>query len=475
MEIIIMTNLFYSMPTLACYANDNDALVPELWAQESLVILEENMVMAGLVHRDFSPEVAKFGDYVHTRRPGTFSVKRKTDTDTVTNQDAVATDVQVPLDQHMYVSFTIKDGEASKSFKDLVEMYLQPAAMEIASSVDRVLCGQAHRFLANRVGSLTEMSSTTSKDTLLEGRELLNENKAHVAGRNLVISPGCETELLKTELFISAEKRGDAGTALREASLGRVLGFDTYMDQNVPSITKASADYVDGVTDEAEPLAETTINLTVLALAHVATAGEFIWLEGEGRPHVISTVTDDGTNTTAVTIVDPLEVAVASGAVVTVYKKCAVSGNYAAGYAKEITLTQGGAFNIPQQGQLLAFGTGTSRHTYTVISAVADGNDVDVLLDRPLESSLTTADPAFPGPAGGFNMAFHRNSIALVSRPLALPNNALGVRSAIGSYNDVTMRVAMQYDISQQGTVVTLDLLCGVALLDANLGCLVLS
>jgi len=33
-------NLF----TLTCYANDNDAMVPELWAQESLAILEENMV-----------------------------------------------------------------------------------------------------------------------------------------------------------------------------------------------------------------------------------------------------------------------------------------------------------------------------------------------------------------------------------------------------------------------------------------------
>lgn len=27
-----------------CYANDNDALIPELWANESLAILEENMV-----------------------------------------------------------------------------------------------------------------------------------------------------------------------------------------------------------------------------------------------------------------------------------------------------------------------------------------------------------------------------------------------------------------------------------------------
>jgi hypothetical protein len=31
-------------PFILCYANDNDALIPEIWANESLAILEENMV-----------------------------------------------------------------------------------------------------------------------------------------------------------------------------------------------------------------------------------------------------------------------------------------------------------------------------------------------------------------------------------------------------------------------------------------------
>lgn len=37
-------NLFYAAPVIACFANNNDALIPELWAQEGLAILEENMV-----------------------------------------------------------------------------------------------------------------------------------------------------------------------------------------------------------------------------------------------------------------------------------------------------------------------------------------------------------------------------------------------------------------------------------------------
>lgn len=53
------------------YSNSNsiDPLIPELWAQESIAILEENMVAPLLVHRDFEPVVASFGDTVHTRKP----------------------------------------------------------------------------------------------------------------------------------------------------------------------------------------------------------------------------------------------------------------------------------------------------------------------------------------------------------------------------------------------------------------------
>lgn len=90
---------------LLVYANDVDAFIPELWAQESLAILEENIVAAALVHRDFQDEIKDFGDVVHTRRPGEFTAKRKTNDDSVTKQNVTATKVQVPLDQHIHVSF----------------------------------------------------------------------------------------------------------------------------------------------------------------------------------------------------------------------------------------------------------------------------------------------------------------------------------------------------------------------------------
>lgn len=41
----------YSRPFMAVYDNSISAFIPQFWANESLAILEENMVMGNLVHR----------------------------------------------------------------------------------------------------------------------------------------------------------------------------------------------------------------------------------------------------------------------------------------------------------------------------------------------------------------------------------------------------------------------------------------
>ena len=463
----------YTEPQLACYANDNDAMIPEKWANESLAILEENMVMARLVHRDFSMEVANFGDVVNTRRPAEFITKRKIDTDTVTNQDATVTNVSVPLNQHIYVTFTLKDGESTKSFQDLVDIYMAPASMQIARSVDRVLLGQAPRFSDNAVGRLKEMTSSNAKEFILAARQKLNDNKAYPRGRNLVLTSASETDMLGTDLFVAADSRGDDGTALREASLGRILGFDTYMDQNTPYATDTTAEVATDGNHTAGASPGDTGNKAFTS-AYTVVVGEYVWITGEGQLHEIKALT--GT-TSGITLNDPYVNTVAANAVSYIYKSCDVNGAYASGWSKRILLDGFAANKGPVVGQILSFGTtnGGDRHTYVVIETTdVTTTSKYVLLDRPLTAALANNDLAFPGPAGSINLAFHRDALALVSRPLALPDTALGVRTAVGAYNDVAMRVAMQYNISSQGTVVTLDLLCGVQVLDENLGCLLL-
>jgi hypothetical protein len=467
-----MNLLYVSVACITCYANDNDALIPEIWAMEGLRILEANLVMANLVHRDFSPLVANFGDVVNTRRPADLRSMRKTDADSVTSQDAVVTNVRVPLDQHHIQSIVIKDGEASKSMADLIQVHLEPAVKALARGVDRGLLGQAHRFFRTpslRAGRLNSLSSSNAKDYTLEAREILNKNLATPEGRNLVLSPSSETALLKTDIFTKANERGDGGTALENARLGRILGFDTYMAQNVPALT-TGADTIAGTITNALAAGGSGSQACTIT-GYDVTVGAYAIVAGNDQPTFVTARTF-GTDTTAITLNEANKYATGASAVVTVFKACDVKGAFAAGYTKEIVVDGWTASSAPQVGQMISFGTGGSRQTYAILeSYLSASGEQSLLLDRPLDSAIADNDKAFPGPYGAFNLAFQRDAIAMVNRPLARP---MGVPNYVADYKGLTLRVVMQYDSSIQGHRVNLDLLCGYALLNANLGSLLL-
>ena len=65
------------------------------------------------------------------------------------------------------------------------------------------------------------------------------------------------------------------------------------------------------------------------------------------------------------------------------------------------------------------------------------------------------------------SIAFHRNAFALVTRQLQLPEGASS--AAIMNYDGFGLRVVRGYDISTKTDMVSIDMLCGVKLLDNKL------
>lgn len=453
------------VPFLSVFDDYPDAYIPELWANESIAILEENMVIASLIHRDFEPIIAAYGDTVNTRKPGEFLAKRKTTADSVTVQTPTTTNVAVILNQHFHTSFLIKDGDQSKSFKDLVVEYLQPAMLSVARAIDQVVSSQVYQFINNGAGHLGVLDGTNADTYLLDTRQKLNINKAYVMGRNLVLSTVAETALLKDKNFTQAYAVGDEGTALREASLGRKYGFDIFMAQNTPFVDSSAQDTVAGAINNALGYPAGTTSFTVDAFVAAIPAGSWIKITGDDTPLRVSSTTGGSTPTVIVTT-KASKTAVLNDAVVTVYKPGAVNltAGYASGWAKEIVYDTS-VFD-PQVGQLVSF-TATGE-VYGIIEV--DTTAKTILLDRPLESALANDDKLFLGPGGSYNFAFHKNAIALVTRPLALPMQGTGARAGIANYNNMSMRVVMTYDGNKQGTLVTLDTLLGVKVLDVNLG-----
>lgn len=468
-------NELYASPRLAVYANDNDALVPEVWANESLMILDDHLVAASMVHRDFSMEVANFGDIVNTRRPSKMRTTRKVDGVNVTEQDAVVTNVQVALDQHISQGFRINDGEWTKSFKNLAETHLAPAVQAAARGVDRSVLGQVHKFYrtpTKRAGKLGGLSSSTAQDYLLEAFQIMNVDNVPDEDRSALYAPTSETAFLKTNLFVAAEQRGDGGAALESARLGRLYNFANFRARNIPSLSsKVGPDDVTGTITNALAAGGSGSQACTIT-GYEVQPGEFAVVTGNDQPTFVTAATAS-TNTTAITLNEANKYATAASAPVTVYTAMDVKGAYAVGWYGEIVID--GWTVAPQTGQLIAFGTGANRRTYTIIESRLTGSgEQSITVDRPLEVALTDNQLAFPGPVGDYNLVMHRNALALVTRPLALPPSGSGVRSAIAAYNDMVMRVQMQYDITAGATKFVVDLLFGVALLDQELGVILL-
>ena len=207
----------------------NTFLTPDIIAKEALMQLRNNAVMAKLVHRDYSDEfVSGVGDTVTIRKPAKFTAKEYNGSIDV--QDATEGSVAVKLDKLLDVSFAVTSKQLTLDIKDFSEQLLVPAMQAFNDKIDAYLLGLADD-ITNEVSYVSGTSNI--RNTLVDARKYLTNAAAPMTDRRFVYSGDIEADLLKTDLFLSADKVGDEGTALREASLGRKFGLDFYVDQNV--------------------------------------------------------------------------------------------------------------------------------------------------------------------------------------------------------------------------------------------------
>jgi hypothetical protein len=451
--------------------NDIDALIPEVWAQEALMVLEANAVAAGLVYRDFEDEIAQFGDIVNAHRPRKFQAKRKGYDDDVVTQAAVADNIPVPLNQHLYTSFIIKDGEESKSFKSLRDMYLIPALESINQAMDVMVLGQVYNFLDNAVGQL---GVALDEDTVVDIETKFNTLHVPPGQRWGLLTPQAKGQASKIDKFTDAHRIGDDGTAIRTGSLGFLYGTNWIMAQNAPFISSEREVYLTALTAN-EPIGETVLAVTAFAAEHDAHIGGWLTVAGDMTPQKIISV-DNAAET--ITISPGLRDACVSTAVVTVYVPGLIdlSAGYAADWYKEIEIDT--VTVAPETGQLMSLDDATTPAAFTSESAYAvmpGATTTLVLPEVPVRVAVENNDIVGLGPSGNYSFCFHPEAIALVTRPLAAPAAGTGALASVASYNGLSIRVVMTYDGIKQGHLVTVDMLCGIKVLNTDLGIPLLS
>lgn len=250
---------------------NNVFLTPEVVAKEALMVLTSNLVMADLVHRDYSEEFVNVGDTVSIRKPAKFVAKNFTGT--AEAQDITEGSVSVKLDRFRDVTVAVTSKQMALDIADFSSQVVAPAMQAIAQAIDEdILAVAAEKAGMVRSG---DPNATDLADIAALAKHL-DIAKAPVQNRALVLHPEHKYRYALTDNLSKVSYAGDNET-LRDALLGRIYTLDTYMDQNAPDSNAenpgtAEGFSITGIMGESK--------VTVSGLTGTIAAGDGFILDG---------------------------------------------------------------------------------------------------------------------------------------------------------------------------------------------------
>jgi hypothetical protein len=456
------TNFLLKTITPFCYGpldgiNPTDGLIPKKWARESLLRVQSQAVLPMLVHRNYSKDIASYGDTVNAHLPGRFSMKRKQSGQNVTTQEVSLVSVPVVLDGWGHVSFVIDDAHAALSFVDLEALYLAPAMDAIIDGLEYALLGRMYAFMGTQ-NAVGQLGAGMPFETLTAINERCDSLK--MPTRYVTIGSKTKMEMLNNKDLVTADKIGDDGTRLRTASIGEVLGCQyVYSDKLISPAKNEVVSTASGAIDKTGGYPEGTKVLVVKTATVAAKVNTFITVAGDMTPQRITAST-----ITSYTIEPGLVSPVADSAVVTAYRGFATNASKDIQAIDAVAVTSWASDAVAGQPVCVA-------GFYDGLLENAELTSVQPTI--ALQAPITSGDAVGVAPNGGYNLAFDPNAIALVTRPLPLPPKE--VEAYVTSLNGIGMRVTKTYDGVAQGTRITLDFLYGTKMLNNQLGFMVYS
>lgn len=300
-------------------ANVLTEVAPKLLAQ-GLMALRENAVMPRLVNRDYESEAAEKGTTVTIPIPSAIA-DRAVAPNVVppASVDSAPTSALIPLDQWREAPFHLTDKEVLESMDGTIPMQ--------ASEAVKSLVNYANAFIMSKykgvygvfgAAGTTPFGSTTSEAT--GTRKVLNNQLAPLDNRRFVIDPDAEANALDLRAFQDMSFSGSA-QAIVEGKINRKLGFDWFMDQQVPTHTKGIATGTPltngtGAIGDATVATDGWTNDT----AGILVEGDIITFAGHSQTYVVTADVASGATTGPATIpISPnLQAAVADGEAITV-------------------------------------------------------------------------------------------------------------------------------------------------------------
>jgi len=432
----------------------------EMWSAAALERLDKIQVIGQLVSRDFEEQfVNNKGETIHAHRLGSFTGRRLPNGQAMTTQDLQSTGVDIKLNQSIYVAFEVTERDLNSTFDNILAKYIGPAIVGVSESIDSIVMGEAWNFLNNQVGST---AAAADYNSLVDLNKEFTQRKVPFDNRWLVSTAGTHADLLKSNKLTEAQTSGD-GTPIISGFVNQGSGFNIAVSQITPYIQNTLSTGSAAINNPGGYAKGATV-LTIDGASDPTgpAVGTYITIGGHVHRVTNSTV---ALNAGDITITPGLFAAVADNASL-FYTYGALINNasgYAVGYDDWITVD---GTNFPQIGQGVTIGG--------VSYGVLDTGVNTILLNRPLETTVSDNDVVGLIPSGNYNLALRPNAIALAVKALPAPDPGAGVLASTISFNGYQLRTMLGFDQRTMKWTYSVDCLVGVKTIDTNQGSLYL-
>ena len=213
-------------------ANVASAIV-KLVAADALPALVGNLVMGNLVNRDYEPVLAQAGDTVNVPIPPVLVANNIAEGGTVQPQNPSLGNAQIVLNTHAEATFQIPDVTKVLAVPDLLQVYMQPAVVAIAESIETSLLSLHAGLTANTpVGTpgtpLVESVIDQAESALFSAKVPPSEPKY------LIVDAATYSQLRQIERFSEFQTAGEAGLrALIDGAVGKIKDFYVMRSQYI--------------------------------------------------------------------------------------------------------------------------------------------------------------------------------------------------------------------------------------------------
>ena len=155
----------------------NALLTPSLITKETLVILENNLVAAGKVNRQFENQFVKIGNSITVRKPNRFLV---TTGPGLVLQNISEPSTSLTISTQNHVDFQFSSADLTLTIEEFSERYLKPAAAALQKLHEERTDNSAEfRYLHDDIAALDAMRSQKTLSLNLKTREAERKRQEH--------------------------------------------------------------------------------------------------------------------------------------------------------------------------------------------------------------------------------------------------------------------------------------------------------